>query len=156
MSIADWSKPLGGFTVSRMSRAGGRDVVVAMQRRHKRVPFVNIAFLSSRSIKRRQWKHKLDYYAVVFAHLASGVGLKRKTPRGWIEVDEFRTRGVVRINEMGPNENCVPRETLGDQWDRGPMRWGTSEMGDHWDGPIIAGLVKWGTNEKGNQWVQTM
>ena len=30
-SIADGSKPLGGFTVSRMSGAGGRDVVVAMR-----------------------------------------------------------------------------------------------------------------------------
>ena len=31
MSLADWSKPLGGFTVSRMSRAGGRDVAVTMR-----------------------------------------------------------------------------------------------------------------------------
>ena len=31
MSIAYWSKPLGRFTVSRMSRAGGRDVAVAMR-----------------------------------------------------------------------------------------------------------------------------
>ena len=31
MSTADWLKPLGGFTVSRMSRAGGRDVAVAMR-----------------------------------------------------------------------------------------------------------------------------
>ena len=31
MSIADWSKPLGRFTVSRMSRTGGRDVAVAMR-----------------------------------------------------------------------------------------------------------------------------
>ena len=31
MSIADWSKPLGGFTMSWMSRAGDRDVAVAMR-----------------------------------------------------------------------------------------------------------------------------
>ena len=30
MSIADWSKPLGGFTASWMSRAGSRGVSVAM------------------------------------------------------------------------------------------------------------------------------
>ena len=38
-----------------------------------------------------------------------------------------------------------------DQWDGGPMRWGTSEMGDHWDGPKMGGLMKRGTNEKGDQ-----
>ena len=31
VSIADWSKPLGGFTMSRMSGAGGCDVAVAMR-----------------------------------------------------------------------------------------------------------------------------
>ena len=51
-------------------------------RRHKRVPFVNIAFLCSRLIKRRQWKHKLDYYVAVFAHLATGCGIKAKDPSG--------------------------------------------------------------------------
>ena len=50
--------------------------------RHKHVPFVNIAFLRSRSIKRRQWKHKLDYYGVVFAYLATGCGIKAKDPEG--------------------------------------------------------------------------
>ena len=38
----------------------------------------------------------------------------------------------------------------------GPMRWGTSEMGDHWDLPKMGGLMKRGTNEKGDQWVQIM
>ena len=76
-----------------MSRSGGRDVramvvavvpcaIVESPRRHKRVPFVNIAFLRSRSIKRRQWKHKLDYYGVVFAHLATECGIKAKDPSG--------------------------------------------------------------------------
>ena len=50
--------------------------------RHKHVPFVNIAFLRSRSIKRPQWKHRLDYYGVVFAHLATGRGIKAKDPSG--------------------------------------------------------------------------
>ena len=56
--------------------------IVESPRRHKRVPFVNIAFLRSRSIKRCQWKHKLDYYDVVFAHLASRFGIKAKDPEG--------------------------------------------------------------------------
>ena len=69
--------------------------IVESTRRHKHVPFVNIASL--RSIKRRQWKHNLDYYGVVFAHLATGVGLMRKSPRGWIQIGESHTRGVARI-----------------------------------------------------------
>ena len=56
--------------------------IVESPRRHKRVPFVNIAFLRSRSIKRRQWEHKLDYHGVVFAHLATGSGIKAKDPSG--------------------------------------------------------------------------
>ena len=87
MSIADWSKPLGGFTVSRMSRTGSRDVrlpsaIVESPWRHKRVPFVNIASVRSRSIKRRQWKHKMNYYGVVFAHLATRRGINGKDPSG--------------------------------------------------------------------------
>ena len=50
--------------------------------RHRHVPFVNISSLRSRSIKCRQWKHKLDYYGVVFAHLATGYGIKAKDPSG--------------------------------------------------------------------------
>ena len=50
--------------------------------RHKRVPFVNIASVRSRLIKRRQWKHKMDYYGVVFAHLATGRGINAKDPSG--------------------------------------------------------------------------
>ena len=56
--------------------------IVESPRRHKRVPFVNIASLRSRSIKRRQWKHKMDYYDVVFAHLATGCGINAKDPSG--------------------------------------------------------------------------
>ena len=56
--------------------------IVESSRRHRRVPFVNIASLRSRSIKRRQWKHKLDYKGVVFAHLATGCWIKAKDPTG--------------------------------------------------------------------------
>ena len=56
--------------------------IVESPRRDKRVPFVNIAFLRSRSIKRRQWKHKMDYCGVVFAHLATGCGINAKDPSG--------------------------------------------------------------------------
>ena len=56
--------------------------IVESPRRHKHVPFVNIAFLRSRRIKRRQWKHKFDYYGVVFAHLVTGCGIKAKDPSG--------------------------------------------------------------------------
>ena len=56
--------------------------IVGSPRRHERVPFVNIVFLRSRSIKLRQWKHKLDYYGVVFAHLATGCGINAKDPSG--------------------------------------------------------------------------
>ena len=51
-------------------------------RQDKSVPFVNITSLRSWSIKRCQWKHKLDYYGVVFAHLATGCGIKAKDPSG--------------------------------------------------------------------------
>ena len=81
--------------------------IVESTRRHKHVPFVNIASLRFRSIKRRQWKHNLDYYGVVFAHLATGVGLMRKSPRGWIQIGESRTRGVARTEFT--NLNPAPR-----------------------------------------------
>ena len=56
--------------------------IVGSPRRHERVPFVNIVSQRSRSIKLRQWKHKLDYYGVVFAHLATGCGINAKDPSG--------------------------------------------------------------------------
>ena len=64
--------------------------IVESPRRHVYAPFVNITSLCSRSIKRRQWKHKLDYYGVVFAHLATGRGINAKDPSGldwdrWIQ-----------------------------------------------------------------------
>ena len=63
-----------------MSRTGGRDVAVAM--RDCGISTASQTSLSSRSIKRRQWKHKLNYYDVVFAHLATGCGINTKDPSG--------------------------------------------------------------------------
>ena len=71
--------------------------IVESPRRHKHVPFVNIASQHSRSTKRCQWKHKMDYCGVVLAHLATGCGINVKDPRGWIQIGECRTRGVARI-----------------------------------------------------------
>ena len=89
MSITDWSKPLDGFTVPRGDVSGKAVVtlrlpcaIVESPRRHKRIPFVNIAFLRSRLMQRRQWKHKMDYYGVVFAHLDTGCGINVKDPEG--------------------------------------------------------------------------
>ena len=71
------SGPQGATLVMRLPCT-----IVESPRRHKRVPFVNITSPRSRSIKRRQWKHKLDYYGVVFAHLATGYGINAKDPSG--------------------------------------------------------------------------
>ena len=90
VSIADWSNGQSPSVDPQCPGCLGQVVVtlrlpcaiVESPRRHKHVPFVNIAFLRSRSIKHRQWKHKLDYYGVVFVHLATGCGIKAKDPPG--------------------------------------------------------------------------
>ena len=55
----------------------------------------------------------------------------------WKHGKKGYTGGLMRWDT---NEICVPRFTLGDQWDRGPMRTaypglhrGTYEMGDQWE-----------------------
>ena len=88
--------------------------------------------------------------------------------------------------DRGPgNESCVTRVTLGDQWDGdqcelcnrgyirdqwdggpmntdirvysgGPLRWGTSGMGDNWVGPKMGGLMKRVSSDKDEQCVQAM
>ena len=77
--------------------------------------------------------------------------------------DQWELRTQVYIEgsmRCGTSANCVPRVTLGDQWDGGPMttvypgwgdqrvgrpmRWGTNGLGD-------VG-ANWGTNEMGDQW----
>ena len=89
--------------MSRMSRTGGRDVLVAMRdcgicttSQTRPVCKHRLSALQW-SIKRRQRKHKFDYHGVVFAPIATGCGLMRKTRRGWIQIGESRTRGVARI-----------------------------------------------------------
>ena len=86
--------------------------IVESPRRHKRVPFVNIAFLRSRWIKRRQWKHKLDYYGVGFAHLATGCGIKAKDPSGldsdrWIPHSRCAASIMRQLSRGRPRDNSA-------------------------------------------------
>ena len=120
MSITDWSKPLGGFTVC--PGCLGQAVValrwlcaiVESPRRHKRAPFVNIASLRSRSIKRRQWKHKLEYYDIIFAHLATGCGIHAKDFRYIIGAGQPLQYGEVRGSYLawGKPVNAKAQEHL--------------------------------------------
>ena len=111
MSIIDWSQCpgcLGQAVVTlRLPCA-----IVESTRRHKHVPIVNIASLRSRSIKRRRWKQKNDYYGVFFAHLSSGCGINAKAPLGWIQISESRTR-VVAIIPLGlkPSRDSSQRDS---------------------------------------------
>ena len=83
---------------------------------------------------------------------------------------------IVGPTRWGTNENRVERVTRGDQWewghrvqtmrrglmnwggqpvrrdqwDGGPMRWGTIGMGGAW--VLIGGPMRWGTNGMGDQW----
>ena len=60
-------------------------------------------------------------------------------------------RGPMRwgTNEMGDQWVGGTNE-MGDQWNEWCMgaNWGINEMGDQWDG----GPMRWGTNEMGDQW----
>ena len=60
-------------------------------------------------------------------------------------------RGPMRwgTNEMGDQWVGGTNE-MGDQWNEWCMGayWGINEMGDQWDG----GPMRWGTNEMGDQW----
>ena len=58
------------------------DCHVRLWNRHKRITFENITFLPSRSIRRCQYRRKLDYYGVCFAHLAIKCGTNAKDPSG--------------------------------------------------------------------------
>ena len=72
----------------------------------------------------------------------------------WEQVGKGHTGGPMR---WGTNENCVPRVTLGDQWDVGPMRtaypglhWGINEMRDQCElctQGNVGGPMRWGTND---------
>ena len=72
---------------------------------HKHIPFVNIAFLRSQSIKRCQWNNKLGYYGVVFAHLATGWGIKTTSQSPPL------TRGSVSgaFRTHNPESNSEPK-----------------------------------------------
>ena len=60
-------------------------------------------------------------------------------------------RGPMRwgTNEMGDQWVGGTNE-MGDQWNEWCMgaNWGINEIGDQWDG----GPMRWGTNEMGDQW----
>ena len=69
-------------------------------------PFCKHCFSATypRSIKHRQWKHKLNYCGVVFAHLATWCGIKAKDLLGldsdrWIPhsrcCENFAPRGIL-------------------------------------------------------------
>ena len=51
--------------------------------------------LCYRSIKCRQWKHNLDYYVVVFAHLATRCGINAKYPSG-LDLDRWIPRNIQK------------------------------------------------------------
>ena len=100
MSIADWSKPLGGFRVSRMSRAGGRDVAVAMRD----------CGISTMSHTRPVCKHRFSVLPIdktSSVEAQSGLlwlGLCSSSYRVWDWSERpfgagFRSRGVARCCE---------------------------------------------------------
>ena len=86
-------------TLRLSSRSRSRCVMVESPQRHKHVPFVNIASLRSQSIKHCQWKHNLDYYGIVLAHLATGCGVKAKKSLGLDSDRWIPLRGGVRIQQ---------------------------------------------------------
>ena len=114
--------------------------IVESPRRHKHAPFVNIAFLCSRSIKRRQWKHKLDYYGVVFAHLDTGCGIKAKDPSGPPHVAPPLS-GIHR-SESSP-EGSVAIEHLCTSVHWSHIFHKIPFMVSSWNFPALLQLTKW-------------
>ena len=41
---------------------------------------------------------------------------------------------------------------MGNQWDGGPMRWGTIGIGRWWGDEWNGGPMRWGTSDMGDQW----
>ena len=41
---------------------------------------------------------------------------------------------------------------MGNQWDGGPMRWGTIGIGRWWGDEWKGGPMRWGTSDMGDQW----
>ena len=84
-----------------MSRACGRDVAVAMRdcgisTTSQTRPVCKHCFSALPIDKTSSVGAQIGLLWRSFAHLP-GVGLKRKTPRGCIQISESRTRGVARI-----------------------------------------------------------
>ena len=55
---------------------------------------------------------------------------------------------------MGNENGAIEfKQCGGDLWiggEKGPMGWGTNEIGDQWNGRCVG--ANWGTNEMGDQW----
>ena len=90
--------------MSRRSRAGGRDVAVAMHdcgisTTSQTLPVCEHCFSVLPVDKTSSVEALIGLLWRVFCSSSyiPGVGLKRKTPRGWIQIGESRTRGVARI-----------------------------------------------------------
>ena len=86
-TTADWSKPLGGFTVSRMSRTGGRDVAVAMRdcgisTTSRTRPVCKHCFSALPIDKTSSVEAQIGLLWRSFAHLATGCGINAKDPSG--------------------------------------------------------------------------
>ena len=86
-----------------MSRAGGRDVAVAMRdcgipTTSQIRPICKHCFSALPIDKTLSVEAQIGLLWRSFCSSSwPGVGLKRKTPRGWIQIGESRTRGVARI-----------------------------------------------------------
>ena len=130
MSIADWSKPLGWSTVSRMSRTGDRDVAVAMRgcgisTTSQHIPFVNIFSMRSWPIKRRQWKHRYNNrISLKVKWQTAKWSLERKKSQGRRDLSRdrlFQKRGcrVVKMSSaeqsIDVSDNVVPSTPVVDE-----------------------------------------
>ena len=102
MSIADWPKPLGGFTIYRMSLTGGRDVAVA----------IRDCGITPTSQTRPDCKHRFSAPSIDetlsveaqiglswcgFCSSSYRCDINAKDPSGWIQIGESRSPGVARI-----------------------------------------------------------
>ena len=93
---------------------------------------------------------------------------------GWNDLSPSPIMQTVRVGgplRWGKTENCVPRVTLGDQWEHGKegytgqlMRCETNEicvprftLGDQWElrtQGYTGGPMRWGTNGNTVKWVR--
>ena len=87
--LSQWGQKImmNGFTASRMSRTGGRDIMVACAIvespwRHKHVTFVDLDFLPSRPITPSSVQAQIGSLWGTFAHLDTGCGINAKDNLG--------------------------------------------------------------------------